>query len=160
MVVTREVITLKKLFYLFLLATLLLSACGKNTAPKEVAVDKNTSVEDIVGAIVKNKFTVEEKNGIVSISIQDTDVKKGMKNQMLKDSTKIFADLSKLPSVKTPSISWYAPLTEPNGDKSMNELLNIYFSEEDFRKANWANYIELDIESIATHYHQEASLGQ
>lgn len=160
MVVTREVITLKKLFYLFLLATLLLSACGKNAAPKEVAVDKNTSVEDIVGAIVKNKFTVEEKNGIVSISIQDTDVKKGMKSQMLKDSTKLFAELSKLPSVKTPSISWYAPLTKTNGDKSMTELLNIYFSEEDFRKANWANYNQLDIESIATHYHQDASLGQ
>lgn len=160
MVVTREVITLKKLFYLFLLATLLLSACGKNTAPKEVAVDKNTTVEDVVGAIVKNKFTVEEKNGTVSISIQDTDVKKGMKNQMLKDSTKIFAELSKLQSVKAPAINWYAPLTEPRGNKSMTELLNIYFSEEDFRKTNWANYTELDIESIATHYHQSASLGQ
>lgn len=160
MVVTREVITLKKLFYLFLLVTLLLSACGKNTAPKEVAVDKNTSIEDIVGAIVKNKFTVEEKNGIVTISIQDTDVNKGMKSQMLKDSTKIFAELSKLQSVKTPAIKWYAPLTKPNGNQSMTELLNIYFSEEDFRKTNWANYTQLDIESIATHYHQSASLGQ
>ncbi|MGE7675679.1 hypothetical protein ACQKMV_19240 [Lysinibacillus sp. NPDC094403] len=151
---------MKKLFYLFLLATLLLSACGKNTAPKEVAVDKNTSVQDIVGAIVKNKFTVEEKNGNVSISIQDTDVKKGMKNQMLKDSTKIFAELSKLKSIKTAAINWYAPLTKPNGNKSMTELLNIYFSEEDFRKANWANYTQLDIESIATHYHENAALGQ
>lgn len=160
MVVTREVITLKKLFYLFLLATLLLSACGKNTAPKEVAVDKNTSIEDIVGAIVKNKFTVEEKDGIVTISIQDTDVNKGMKSQMLKDSTKIFAELSKLQSVKTPAIKWYAPLTKPNGNQSMTELLNIYFSEEDFKKTNWANYTQLNIESIATHYHQSASLGQ
>ncbi|MCL1697983.1 MULTISPECIES: hypothetical protein [unclassified Lysinibacillus] len=151
---------MKKLFYLFLLATLLLSACGKNTAPKEVAVDKNTSIEDIVGAIVKNKFTVEEKNGIVTISIQDTDVNKGMKSQMLKDSTKIFAELSKLQSVKTPAIKWYAPLTKPNGNQSMTELLNIYFSEEDFKKTNWANYTQLNIESIATHYHQSASLGQ
>ncbi|KOS61314.1 hypothetical protein FJQ98_01745 [Lysinibacillus agricola] len=150
---------MKKLFYLFLLVTLLLSACGKNTAPKEVAVDKNTSVEDIVGAIVKNKFTVEEKNGIVSVSIQDTDVNKGMKSQMLKDSTKIFAELSKLQSVKTPAINWYAPLTEPSGDKTMTELLNIYFSEEDFRKVDWSNYAQLDIESIATHYHQSASIG-
>lgn len=150
---------MKKLFYLFLLVTLLLSACGKNTAPKEVAVDKNTSVEDIVGATVKNKFTVEEKNGIVTISIQDADVTKGVKSQMLKDSTKIFAELSKLKSVKTPSISWYAPLTEPGGDKDMTEVLNIYFSEEDFRKVNWTNYEQLDIESTATHYHQNEALG-
>ena len=42
----------------------------------------------------------------------------------------------------------------------MTELLNIYFSEEDFKKTNWANYTQLNIESIATHYHQDASLGQ
>jgi len=150
---------LKKLFYLFLLATLLLSACGKNNAPKEVAVDNNTSIEDIVGAFTKNKFTVEETKGIVTISIQDTDVKKGSKSQMLKDSTKIFAELSKLERVKTPAIIWNAPLTEPKGNNNMNEVLGIYFSEEDYRKVNWANYAQLDIESIATHYQESDALG-
>ena len=77
--------------------SILLVACGKNAEPKEVAVDQNTNVEDIVGAIVKNEFSVEEsKDGVVTISIQDTDVTEGSKSQMLKDSTKIFADLSKL----------------------------------------------------------------
>lgn len=160
MVVTREVIILKRLFYMLLLATLLLSACGKNTAPKEAAVDSNTSIEDIVRATVKSKFTVEDTKGVVTISIQDADVKQGSKSQMLKDSAKIFAELSKLKSVKTPIISWSAPLTEPGGTENMTEVLNIYFNEKDFRKVNWANYSQLNLESIASHYHQNEALGQ
>lgn len=151
---------MKKVFYMFLLATLLLSACGKNTTSKEAAVDSNTSVEDIVSATVKSKFTVEDKKGIVTISIQDADVKQGSKSQMLKDSAKIFAELSKLKSVKTPAIIWSAPLTEPGGVEDMTEVLNIYFNEEDFRKVNWADYSQLELESIASHYHQNEALGQ
>ena len=149
---------LKKLIYLMVFASLLLTACGKNEDPKEVAVDQNTSVEDIVGAIVKNEFTVEESKGVVTISIQDTDVTEGSKSQMLKDSTKIFADLSKLKDVKTPAVTWYAPLTEPDGDKTMTEVLNIYFSEEDYHKVDWANYLQVDIESTATNYHESEAL--
>jgi len=125
---------LKKLMYVMVFASLLLTACGKSDDPKEVAVDQNTSVEDIVGAIVKNEFTVEESKGVVTISIQDTDVTEGSKSQMLKDSTKIFADLSKLKDV------------------------NIYFSEEDYHKVDWANYLQVDIESTATNYHESEAL--
>lgn len=149
---------LKKLIFLLVFASLLVTACGKSSEPKEVAVDQNTTVEDIVGAIVKNEFSVEESKGVVTISIQDTDVSEGSKSQMLKDSTKIFAELSKLKSVKTPAITWFAPLTEPDGDKTMTELLNIYFSEEDFNKVDWANYLQVDIESTATHYHEDEAL--
>ncbi|WP_258954928.1 hypothetical protein [Lysinibacillus fusiformis] len=149
---------LKKLMYVMVFASLLLTACGKSDDPKEVAVDQNTSVEDIVGAIVKNEFTVEESKGVVTISIQDTDVTEGSKSQMLKDSTKIFADLSKLKDVKTPAVTWYAPLTEPNGDKTMTEVLNIYFSKEDYHKVDWANYLQVDIESTATNYHESEAL--
>jgi len=157
--VTREVMTLKKIIYLLVFTSLLLVACGKSAEPKEVAVDQNTNVEDIVGAIVKNEFSVDEsKDGVVTISIQDTDVTEGSKSQMLKDSTKIFADLSKLKNVKTPAITWYAPLTEPDGDKTMTEVLNIYFSEEDFHKIDWANYLQVDIESSATNYHEDEAL--
>lgn len=154
----REVMILKKLMYVLIFASLLLTACGKSDDPKEVAVDQNTSVEDIVGAIVKNEFTVEESKGVVTISIQDTDVTEGSKSQMLKDSTKIFADLSKLKDVKTPAVTWYAPLTEPDGDKTMTEVLNIYFSEEDYHKVDWANYLQVDIESTATNYHESEAL--
>lgn len=156
--VTREVMILKKLIFLLVFASLLVTACGKSSEPKEVAVDQNTTVEDIVGAIVKNEFSVEESKGVVTISIQDTDVTEGSKSQMLKDSTKIFAELSKLKSVKTPAITWFAPLTEPDGDKTMTELLNIYFSEEDFNEVDWANYLQVDIESAATHYHEDEAL--
>ncbi|EON73751.1 hypothetical protein [Lysinibacillus sphaericus] len=150
---------MKKLFYIVMLFTLLLSACGKDTQPKEVAVDKDTSVNDIVGAIVKNKYNVkEEDKGIVTISIQDTDVREGLKSQMLKDSTKIFAEISKLKSVKTPSIVWSAPLAEPNGKEEMTEVLSIYFNEEDFKEVNWANYNQLNIESIATQYKEHDAL--
>ncbi|WP_244294758.1 hypothetical protein [Lysinibacillus fusiformis] len=149
---------LKKLMYVMVFASLLLTACGKSDDPKEVAVDQNTSVEDIVGAIVKNEFKVEESKGVVTISIQDTDVTEGSKSQMLKDSTKIFADLSKLKDVKTPAVTWYAPLTEPDGDKTMTEVLNIYFSEEDYHKVDWANYLQVDIESTATNYHESEAL--
>ncbi len=149
---------LKKLMYVMVFASLLLTACGKSDDPKKVAVDQNTSVEDIVGAIVKNEFTVEESKGVVTISIQDTDVTEGSKSQMLKDSTKIFADLSKLKDVKTPAVTWYAPLTEPDGDKTMTEVLNIYFSEEDYHKVDWANYLQVDIESTATNYHESEAL--
>ncbi|WP_230875047.1 hypothetical protein [Lysinibacillus cavernae] len=149
---------LKKLIYLMVFASLLLVACGKSAEPKEVAVDQNTSVEDIVGVIVKNEFSVEESKGVVTISIQDTDVTEGSKSQMLKDSTKIFAELSKLKSVKTPAITWYAPLTEPDGDKTMTEVLNIYFSEEDYNKVDWTNYLQVDIESSATNYHEDKAL--
>lgn len=149
---------MKKLIFLLVFASLLVTACGKSSEPKEVAVDQNTTVEDIVGAIVKNEFSVEESKGVVTISIQDTDVSEGSKSQMLKDSTKIFAELSKLKSVKTPAITWFAPLTEPDGDKTMTELLNIYFSEEDFNKVDWANYLQVDIESTATHYHEDEAL--
>ncbi len=149
---------LKKLMYVMVFALLLLTACGKSDDPKEVTVDQNTSVEDIVGAIVKNEFTVEESKGVVTISIQDTDVTEGSKSQMLKDSTKIFADLSKLKDVKTPAVIWYAPLTEPDGDKTMTEVLNIYFSEEDYHKVDWANYLQVDIESTATNYHESEAL--
>ncbi|SCY33216.1 hypothetical protein SAMN02787081_02121 [Lysinibacillus fusiformis] len=149
---------MKKLMYVMVFASLLLTACGKSDDPKEVAVDQNTSVEDIVGAIVKNEFTVEESKGVVTISIQDTDVTEGSKSQMLKDSTKIFADLSKLKDVKTPAVTWYAPLTEPNGDKTMTEVLNIYFSKEDYHKVDWANYLQVDIESTATNYHESEAL--
>lgn len=149
---------LKKLIFLLVFASLLVTACGKSSEPKEVAVDQNTTVKDIVGAIVKNEFSVEESKGVVTISIQDTDVSEGSKSQMLKDSTKIFAELSKLKSVKTPAITWFAPLTEPDGDKTMTELLNIYFSEEDFNKVDWANYLQVDIESTATHYHEDEAL--
>lgn len=150
---------MKKIIYLLVFTSLLLVACGKSAEPKEVAVDQNPNVEDIVGAIVKNEFSVDEsKDGVVTISIQDTDVTEGSKSQMLKDSTKIFADLSKLKNVKTPAITWYAPLTEPDGDKTMTEVLNIYFSEEDFRKIDWANYLQVDIESSATNYHEDEAL--
>ncbi|MEK5230494.1 hypothetical protein MHB42_01840 [Lysinibacillus sp. FSL K6-0232] len=149
---------LKKFMYVLLTISLLLTACGKKVEPTEVAVDKDTSVEDIVGAIVKNKFSVEESKGVVTISIQDTDVTEGSKSQMLKDSTKIFAELSKLKDVKTPAITWYAPLTEPDGDQTMTELLNIYFSEEDYNNVDWANYLQVDIESAATHYHEDEAL--
>ncbi|QEA00964.1 hypothetical protein D0439_20900 [Lysinibacillus fusiformis] len=149
---------MKKLMYVMVFASLLLTACGKSDDPKEVAVDQNTSVEDIVGAIVKNEFKVEESKGVVTISIQDTDVTEGSKSQMLKDSTKIFADLSKLKDVKTPAVTWYAPLTEPDGDKTMTEVLNIYFSEEDYHKVDWANYLQVDIESTATNYHESEAL--
>ncbi|UZM99824.1 hypothetical protein OL548_07375 [Lysinibacillus sp. MHQ-1] len=44
---------LKKLMYVMVFASILITACGKSDNPKEVAVDQNTSVEDIVGAIVK-----------------------------------------------------------------------------------------------------------
>ncbi len=150
---------MKKLLYMLVLFTLLLSACGKNEEPKEAAVDQETSVEDIVGATVKNKFTVEETKGIVTISIQDTDVREGSKNQMLKDSGKIFAEMSKLKSVKTPSIIWYAPLTGANSNKDMTEVLSIYFNEKDFRTVNWADYSRLNIESIATEYRENQALG-
>ena len=46
--------------------SLLLVACGKNAEPKEVAVDQNTNVEDIVGAIVKNEFSVDESKTVLS----------------------------------------------------------------------------------------------
>ncbi|UZM99823.1 hypothetical protein OL548_07370 [Lysinibacillus sp. MHQ-1] len=108
--------------------------------------------------MLKNKFTVEESKGVVTISIQDTDVTEGSKSQMLKDSTKIFADLSKLKDVKTPAVTWYAPLTQPDGDKTMTEVLNIYFSEEDYHKVDWANYLQVDIESTATNYHESEAL--
>ena len=150
---------MKKLFYIFVLFTLLLSACGKNNEPQEVAVDQGTSVQDIVGAIVQHKFTVEEAKGIVTISIQDTDEREGSKNQMLRDSGKIFAELSKLKSVKTPSIIWYAPLTGTNNNVEMTEVLSIYFNENDFRTVNWANYTQLNIESIATEYKESPALG-
>lgn len=150
----------KVILYVFTCYTIIVSLWKKNTAPKEAAVDSNTSIEDIVSATVKSKFTVEDTKGIVTISIQDDDVKQGSKSQMLKDSAKIFAELSKLKSVKTPSIIWSAPLTEPGGAEDMNEVLNIYFSEEDFRKVNWANYSQLNLESIASHYHQNEALGQ
>lgn len=149
---------MKKIIFLLVFASLLLTACGKSEKPKEVAVDQNTTVEDIVGAIVKNEFSVEESKGIVTISIQDTDVTEGSKSQMLKDSTKIFAELSKLKSVKTPAITWFAPLTEPDGDKTMTEVLNIYFSEDDFNQVDWANYLQVDIESAATNYHEDEAL--
>ena len=150
---------MKKLLYIFMLFTLILSACGKNAEPKEVAVDQDTSIHDIVAATVKNKFTVEDKDGVVTISIQDTDVREGSKNQMLKDSGKIFAELSKLKSIKTPSIIWYAPLTGPNSDESMTEVLSVYFDEKDFRTVNWADYAQLNIESIATEYRANEALG-
>ncbi|QPQ33461.1 hypothetical protein [Lysinibacillus sp. JNUCC-52] len=150
---------MKKLLYFLVLFTLLLSACGKNAEPKEVAVDQDTSVKDIVGAVVKNKFTVEETKGIVTISIHDTDVREGSKNQMLKDSGKIFAELSKLKSVKTPSIIWFAPLTGANSNEEMTKVLSIYFDEEDFRTVNWADYSQLNIESIATEYKENPALG-
>ena len=149
---------MKKLLYILLLFTLLLSACGKDAEPKKVAVDKDTSVKDIVGAIVKNKYTVEEDKGIVTISIQDTDVREGLKSQMLKDSTRIFAEISKLKSVKTPTIIWSAPLTEPNGQEEMAEVLSIYFNEQDFKEVNWTTYEQLNIESIATQYTENDAL--
>lgn len=58
--------TLKKLIYLLVFTSLLLVACGKNAEPKEVAVDQNTNVEDIVGAIVKNEFSVDESKTVLS----------------------------------------------------------------------------------------------
>lgn len=77
---------------------------------------------------------------------------------MIKDSTKIFAEISKLKSVKTPTIIWSAPLAEPNGNEEMTEILSIYFNEEDFKEVNWANYNQINIESIATQYTENDAL--
>lgn len=57
---------MKKLLYILLLFTLLLSACGKDAEPKKVAVDKDTSVKDIVGAIVKKINTLSKKTKVSS----------------------------------------------------------------------------------------------
>ncbi len=77
---------------------------------------------------------------------------------MLKDSTRIFAEISKLKSVKTPTIIWSAPLAEPNGQEEMAEVLSIYFNEQDFKEVNWTTYEQLNIESIATQYTENDAL--
>ncbi|GLC88099.1 hypothetical protein [Lysinibacillus piscis] len=150
---------LKKLYFVLFIIMIFIVGCTKKEAPKEVAVHTDTTVSDIVGEVIKNQFVVEEKDGIVNIYIHDADVKNGSKNQILKDSAKIFAELSKLKTVKTPAISWSAPLDSVDSDEKSTEVLNIYFSEEDFRKVDWALYSQLNLESIASHYQQHELLG-
>lgn len=159
MVVTREVTYMKKLVYIVVLFTLLLSACGKSAEPKKVEVDPNASIEDVVKSVINGKYTVKDDHGSVSIWIEDKDVHQGSKSQMLKDSTRIFADLSNIKGIETAQIIWYAPVTGANGKEGMDEVLKIAFDEATFKKVDWSNYSQINIESIATEYKQSAAIG-
>ncbi|MEG0258320.1 MAG: hypothetical protein RR595_02495 [Lysinibacillus sp.] len=150
---------MKKLLYVVMFFALLLSACGKDEAPKKGQAEKAQTIEDVVASVVNGKYDVKKNDGDVTISIHDTDVQNGSKSQMLKDSTKIFAELSKLKEVKAPLIIWYAPLEDSAGNETMDEVMGVSFDAEAFKKVDWINYKELNIESMATEYRQSDALG-
>lgn len=167
MVNERKCIKLKKLFYIGALSALLLTACGEDATPAKDVTPKAESakvkeekspVEKAVSSVVKSDFEIKENEGIVTINIKDKKIHEGSKNQILKNSAKIFANLSKVDGIISPAIYWYAPLTDQYGNEEMGEVLAIMMDGETFKKVNWDNYDKLDLEAIAPGYKQHEAL--
>ncbi len=159
---------MKKLFYIGALSAFLLAACGEDKAkPKEekpVSAEteqkqEKNPVEEAVKTVIKDDYEiVESDDGLVRINIKDKKIHEGSKSQILKKSGKIFAELSKVESIQSPSIYWFAPLTDQYGNEEMGEVYGIFFDAETFKKVNWDNYEKLDLEAIAPGYKQHESL--
>lgn len=157
---------MKKLFYIGALSVLLLTACGgEDTAPKEETpvedkkpIKEESTIDKVVKSVTKNEFEVKSNEGIVLITIQDKNIHEGSKSQLVKDSTEIFAGLSKLDEVTSATIKWHAPITDQYGNEKMDEVLAIMLDGDTFKKINWDNYKSLDIEAIAPGFKQHDAL--
>lgn len=142
-----------------------MAACGKEKVDLSdtsiSAKERVTSiVHNVVGEKVSDKDTVKSiknNDGILKLEI-NTKAHEGSKQALLKDSAKIFADLSKMKDVSSATISWLAPLTDQNGKKSMGEVLAIMIDGETFKKVDWDNYESLDLEKLASGYKQHDAL--
>lgn len=91
-----------------------------------------TPINEVVKSVVKDNYEWKSNEGIVTITIEDKDIHKGSKPQILKDSAEIFAGLSKIAEVTSATISWYAPLTDQYGNKKMDEVLAIMIDGDTF----------------------------
>lgn len=159
---------MKKLFYIIALSVLLLVACGETKeypTMTEVAAEKEAkekaevySIDEAVKSVTKKPYEVKQNEGIVSITIEDDTLHEGSKRKILKDSAKLFAELSKVEGITAPMIYWTSTLTDQYGNERIGEILAISIDEETFAKINWDNYKELDIEALANGYSQHATL--
>lgn len=114
-----------------------------------------TAIESTIGSIIKDEYKVYEDKGIFLIKIYDKDINVGSKNDLLKNTKKMLAGLSKLDQVKTVEIKWYSPpFTDQSNKKPFEEILAVRFEADTFSKVNWENYNKLDLESIANKYKQ------
>lgn len=129
---------------------LLIASCGGNE-------EKNT-IDDVIKSVTKSKYEVKSNDGIVTIIIENTNIHEGYKPILLDQAAEIFAGLSKIDEVKSPSIQWNTTLIDSYGNEEIGEVLGISFHEDTFKKVNWDNYEKLDIEQIADNYRQNESL--
>lgn len=153
---------MRKIIYVGILSALLLTACGEETVKEETpAVDTKKEINPVdkaVKSVTKKPYEIKQNDGLVSITIEDDKLHEGSKQTILNDSTELFAELSKVEGITSPSIHWTSTLTDQYGKESIGEILSIAIDGETFAKINWDNYKDLDIESLAHGYKQHETL--
>lgn len=154
---------MKKLLSVGLLV-LLLAGCSEDVDTTDTSIplkERATAViHDVAGEKAGEEDTtkdIKEDNGNVTLEI-NSKAHEGSKDKLLKDSSEIFAELSKMKDVKAASITWLAPLTDQYGNKKMGEILSVGLDEETFKKVNWDNYESVDLENLASEYKKHPAL--
>ena len=125
---------------------LMLTSCGGNEGKK--------TIDDVVKSVTKSKYDVKSNDGLVTITIENKNINDRYKPILLDQAAEIFAGISKIDQVKSPSVHFNAKLTDAYGNETIGEVLGIYFSEDTFNKVNWENYKKLDLKRIADDYKQ------
>lgn len=160
--ICKGVFVLKRIIYVGILSALLLTACGEETVNEETpAVDTKKEINPVdkaVKSVTKKPYEIKQNDGLVSITIEDDKLHEASKQAILDDSAELFAELSKVEGITSPSIHWTSTLTDQYGNENIGEVLGIMFDAETFAKVNWDNYKSLDIESIASGYTQHETL--
>lgn len=152
---------MKRILYVGILSALLLTACGEETVKEKTPVveeKEEVTIDKAIKSVTKKPFEVKQNEGIISITIEDETLHEGSKRAILNESAEIFAELSKVEEVTSPTISWTSTLTDQYGNESIGVILSIAFDAETFAKINWDNYKKLDIEALAYGYKQHETL--
>lgn len=129
-----------------------------DVAEKDDTEKKVVTIEKAVKSVTKKPFEVKQNEGLVSITIEDDKLHEGSKQTILNDSAELFAELSKVEGITSPSIHWTSTLTDQYGNESIGEILSIALDAETFANINWDNYKSLDIEALAYGFKQHETL--
>ena len=140
---------MKKLLFICALSVLFLVACG-DSEPK--------TIDEAVESVTKKPYEVKENDGLVSISITDDTLHEGSKSVILKRSKELFAQLSKVEGVSSVTLKWLSDNHDAYGNTSTGEILSVMLDAETFKKIDWSNLENVDIEAIATGYKQHDAL--
>ena len=151
-----------------ILCSLLLAGCSEKVDITDTSIPVKERATFIIHDVAGEKVgedkldtvkAIKEDKGRLSFEI-NTNAHEGSKYKLMKDSSEIFSKFSEMGDVKSVNVLWLAPLTDQYGKKSMKGILTMEIDEETFKKINWDNYENLDLEKLASHYSKHPALEE